>query len=444
MSDIISLHVGQAGIQMGNCCWELYCLEHGISKDGTREEKIEGDRCSTFFSETDSGRYTPKAIFIDLEPSVIDTLKTGEMKGLYHPDQMITHKEDAANNFARGYYSIGKEVIDRVMDTIRKVAAKCESLQGFMIFRSFGGGTGSGFTSLLLSKVNEEYQKASKLEFSVYPSPRVATSIVEPYNAVFTTHSNLDTSTCTFIMDNEATFDICTKKLGIERPNYVNLNRLIAQVVSSTTTSLRFSGSLNVDLNEFETNLIPFPRIHFPLVSYAPIVSKDGYHSSFSTLQITQDCFSGEYKMVKCNNKAGKYMACCLLYRGDIIPSDVNKALASIKNSVHFVDWSPTGFKVGINTQPPMVIPGGDTNKTPRAVAALSNTTAIAEAWAAINYKFDLMYHKRAFVHWYVGEGMEEGEFSEARENLAALEKDYEELSRDFDDTDNEALSMEQ
>lgn len=202
--------------------------------------------------------------------------------------------------------------------------------------------------------------------------------------------------------------------------------------MSSITASLRFDGSLNVDLTEFQTNLVPYPRIHFPLVTYAPVISAEkAYHEQLSVAEITNSCFDPNNQMVKCDPRRGKYMACCLLYRGDVAPKEVTAAISTIKTkrTIQFVDWCPTGFKVGINHQPPTVVPGGDLAKVERAVCMLSNTTAIAEAWARLDHKFDLMYAKRAFVHWYVGEGMEEGEFSEAREDLAALERDYQEVA---------------
>lgn len=151
MRECISVHVGQAGCQIGNACWELYCLEHGISPDGRKMAIDDPDNqensklnskfksvvvnsknsfvnsdtretsFSTFFSETGSGKYVPRALYIDLEPSVIDEIKHGAYKSLFHPEQLISGKEDAANNYARGHYTIGKEIIDHVVEKMRKL-----------------------------------------------------------------------------------------------------------------------------------------------------------------------------------------------------------------------------------------------------------------------------------------------------------------------------------
>ena len=161
MREVISIHIGQAGIQTGNACWELYCLEHGIQPDGQMpsDKTIGGgdDAFNTFFSETGSGKHVPRCVFVDLEPTVVDEVRTGTYRQLYHPEQLISGKEDAANNYARGHYTIGKEIVDLVLDRIRKLADNCTGLQGFLVFNAVGGGTGSGLGSLLLEELRDEY-----------------------------------------------------------------------------------------------------------------------------------------------------------------------------------------------------------------------------------------------------------------------------------------------
>lgn len=143
----------------------------------------------------------------------------------------------------------------------------------------------------MMERLSLDYGKKCKLEFAVYPSPLNSTAIVEPYNAVLSTHSTIESSDCTFLVDNEAVYDICQRNLDIQRPSFQHLNRLIAQVVSSITSSLRFDGALNVDLNEFQTNLVPYPRIHFPLISYAPVISANkSSHESFKVSDLTFQC----------------------------------------------------------------------------------------------------------------------------------------------------------
>lgn len=165
---------------------------------------------------------------------------------------------------------------------------------------------------------------------------------MEPYNSVLSTHSLLEHTDVVVLLDNEAIYNICERSLDIERPTYTNLNRLISQIISSLTTSLRFDGALNVDINEFQTNLVPYPRIHFMISSYAPIISAEkAYHENSLVSEITNVVFEPSSMMVKCDPRNGRYMACCLMYRGDVSPKDVNAALQAIKTkqTIQFVDW---------------------------------------------------------------------------------------------------------
>ncbi|KAK2082254.1 Tubulin alpha-3C/D chain [Saguinus oedipus] len=314
--------------------------------------------------------------------SFVDEVRTGTYRQLFHPEQLITGKEDAANNYARGHYTIGKEIVDLVLDRIRKLvrregfrwALSCmgeakrrgpglveigvwlpQALTHVVWFLSGGSVHGTAGLPHLPQLWGRHWlwvrisAHGAALKFAIYPAPQISTAVVEPYNSILTTHTTLEHSDCAFMVDNEAIYDICRRNLDIERPTYTNLNRLIGQIVSSITASLRFDGALNVDLTEFQTNLVPYPRIHFPLATYAPVISAEkAYHEQLSVAEITNACFEPANQMVKCDPRHGKYMACCMLYRGDVVPKDVNAAIATIKTkrTIQFVDWCPTGFKV--------------------------------------------------------------------------------------------------
>lgn len=170
-------------------------------------------------------------------------------------------------------------------------------------------------------------------------------------------------------------YDICGNSLNVPTANYTSLNRIVAQVISSCTASMRFTGAINVDLMEYMTNLIPFPRLKYPIVSYAPFIPKcGGGLSDVSNAQITQACFQPKNSLIKVDMD-GKWICCCLLYRGDIQLTEINATISDIKmkRANNFVEWSPTSFKIGLNYQPPTCVPGGDMLVMDKAACMLSN-----------------------------------------------------------------------
>uniref|UniRef100_A0A4W6C6X4 Tubulin beta chain n=1 Tax=Lates calcarifer TaxID=8187 RepID=A0A4W6C6X4_LATCA len=175
MREIVHIQAGQCGNQIGAKFWEVISDEHGIDPTGTYhgDSDLQLDRISVYYNEATGGKYVPRAILVDLEPGTMDSVRSGPFGQIFRPDNFVFGQSGAGNNWAKGHYTEGAELVDSVLDVVRKESESCDCLQGFQLTHSLGGGTGSGMGTLLISKIREEYPDRIMNTFSVVPSPKV-------------------------------------------------------------------------------------------------------------------------------------------------------------------------------------------------------------------------------------------------------------------------------
>ncbi|CAJ1370119.1 unnamed protein product [Effrenium voratum] len=323
MRELVHVQGGQCGNQIGAKFWEVIADEHGIDPTGTYhgDSDLQLERINVYFNEATGGRYVPRAVLMDLEPGTMDSVRAGPFGQLFRPDNFVFGQTGAGNNWAKGHYTEGAELIDSVLDVVRKEAEGCDCLQGFQLCHSLGGGTGAGMGTLLISKVREEYPDRIMETFSVIPSPKVSDTVVEPYNAVLSFHQLVENSDESFLLDNEA-------------------------------------GS-----------------------------------------RMTRTC-------------------------------------------PYFVEWIPNNIKASVCDIPPKGLK--------MAVSFAGNSTAIQEMFKRVAEYFTAMFRRKAFLHWYTGEGMDEMEFTEAESNMNDLVSEYQqyqdataEEEGEFDEEEGEYDGLE-
>ncbi|KAI6239022.1 beta-tubulin [Aphelenchoides fujianensis] len=427
MREIVHIQAGQCGNQIGAKFWEVISDEHGIQPDGEYkgETELQRERINVYYNEAGSNRYVPRAILVDLEPGTMDSIRNSSYGTLFRPDNFVFGQSGAGNNWAKGHYTEGAELVDNVLDVVRKEAENCDCLQGFQLTHSLGGGTGSGMGTLLISKIREEYPDRIMSSFSVVPSPKVSDTVVEPYNATLSVHQ--------LVENTDALYEICFRTLKLTNPNYGDLNHLVSMTMSGVTTCLRFPGQLNADLRKLATNMVPFPRLHFFMPGFAPLSAKNvAQYRASSVADLTQQMFDAKNMMTACDPRHGRYLTVAAIFRGRLSMREVDDQMMSVqnKNASFFVEWIPSNVKTAVCDIPPRGLKMSST--------FIGNSTAIQEIFKRINEQFNAMFRRKAFLHWYTGEGMDEMEFTEAESNMNDLVSEYQQYQEAVADVGEE------
>ncbi|KAI5638565.1 tubulin/FtsZ family, GTPase domain-containing protein [Phthorimaea operculella] len=422
MREIVSIQAGRCGNQIGGKFWEVISDEHGIDPTGcySGDSDLQLERVNVYYNEGAKCSYVPRAVLVDLEPGTLDSIRSGPYGAIFRPDNTVCGTTGAGNNWAKGHFTEGADILESILDVVRKEAEGCDCLQGFQLTHSIGGGTGSGLGTLLLQNLREEYPDRILMSFSVVPSPRVSDTVVEPYNATLSVNQLIENSDMSFCIDNEALYDICFRTLKLQTPTYGDLNHLVSATMSGVTTCLRFPGQLNADLRKLAVNMVPFPRLHFFMPGFAPLTSRGSQqYRALTVPELTQQMFDAKNMMAACDPRHGRYLTVAAVFRGRMSMKEVDEQMLNIqkKNKAFFVEWIPNNVKTAVCDIPPRGMK--------MSATFIGNTTAIQELFKRVSEQFSAMFRRKAFLHWYTGEGMDESDFTEADNNMSDLLSEY-------------------
>ncbi|KAJ9191791.1 hypothetical protein DTO166G4_350 [Paecilomyces variotii] len=437
--EIITIQAGQCGNNVGSQFWQQLCLEHGINRDGNLEEFATegGDRKDVFFYQSDDTRYIPRAILLDLEPRVINSIQSGSYRNIYNPENFFIGQQGigAGNNWAAGY-AAGEIVQEEIFDMIDREADGSDSLEGFMLLHSIAGGTGSGLGSFILERMNDRFPKKLIQTYSVFPDTQSADVVVNPYNSLLAMRRLTQNADSVVVLDNGALSRIVADRLHVQEPSFQQTNQLVSTVMSASTTTLRYPGYMHNDLVGITASLIPTPRTHFLITSYTPFTGDNIEQAKTvrktTVLDVMRRLLQPKNRMVSITpSKSSCYISILNIIQGEADPTDVHKSLLRIRERrlASFIPWGPASIQVALSKKSPYI------QHTHRVSGLmLANHTSVATLFKRIVQQYDRLRKRNAFLEQYKKEapfadGL--GEFDEARAVVVDLVGEYEAAERE-------------
>jgi tubulin epsilon len=447
MRETITIQVGQCGNQIGNKFWQMLLKEHKDTPD-------DDDAISAFFrfspsKTSDVTNMKARALLIDMECGPLTETMRSPIGSLFDSTQFVMDVSGAGNNFAHGHYMYGPQYRERFEDGIRRNAEECDSLQTFLVTHSLGGGTGSGVGSYVVGLLNELFPEVYRFSACVFPSEGndVVTS---PYNSTLATNQLLEHADCVLPIDNAALqafaqFESQQRKTTTTGSNddaaklksrdkgFNDMNDVAARMLCHLTSSCRFHGDMNVDLNEICTNLIPFPRLKFLMSALSPqrpLSGKSIHAASASADRANlQRAFSDILRSTGQITSADPCSPGCItiasafLARGSVSLSEFLACVTAAQHSsLVFPKWNQEACKIGMCGTP---APGERSS-----ILGVYNSTAFGSVLQREHSRFSQLFRRKAMLHHYT-EFCDVHEIYEAEVNVQRAIGDYLDIEKD-------------
>ncbi|XP_049827269.1 tubulin epsilon chain-like isoform X4 [Schistocerca gregaria] len=400
MSEFIIVQVGQCGNQIGNEFWPLVLQEHGIHWKNQKisTQKLQKSKqmelsksLHSFFSipksstettyktvaDLERGKVKARALCIDMEDSVVANYRTGPLRNIFDNACLLTNYPGSGNNWAEGNLSHGRRYASKIENLLRKSAESCDQLHGFLLLFSVGGGTGSGLGSSLLPLLSDIFPDVHRLVTCVYPAGNDDV-ITAPYNAALATQQLTDHADCVFPVGNKALIDICSRmrrsrdeevvRRIVRSKPFQDMNHIIVHMLLNLTSGARFPGTLNVDMGDIPTNMVPFPGLHYISSAISPL-----------------------------------------------------GALLRYQKKIKVAPWSEDAIKTGLCSVPPAYCPS--------SVLGLYNTSSMTDLFENVLTQFKKLYSRKAHTHHYLQvDGFDESYFLSSMESLQTSAADYKKI----------------
>ena len=411
--DYLALHFGHCGCGFGENFWELACKEHNLSISGGDGKPLFSHHQS-LLTQNIPKQYRARALFIDPDGQDISHLKKGFLRNITDTElNFLTDKADAQGSFAAGYYTHNGKILEQLNHKLAKLLESCDKTPTFMSTVSYSGGGTGVYCRVMDNIIKDEFAKAAHINFGLCPSPSLGKSSVESYNFVLSQSAENCGKSSNFLrvmFDNEALYASSLRHNNTVDLGYGHVNLEVARVMSLVTSSCRFNSDSNqsADLSSLLVN----PNLNYVTPSYTRMLGNES-----DTIE-----FESTYPLLM---EGGAMLASCP--QGDVL-ADIVYAKGttpsfSLQEKLEEIAKDGTKFETVFLEQRsiPLKLNAFDTFQFGR----LTSNKGVKEILKREMRSFDKTLATRAFVHWYVGEGMEEGELSEAREHVETIYREY-------------------